>query len=90
MTASSKKEIITNSHQLHQGVVYPRSMWQEEAASRAQIIKEEKLLLFADLTMITFGSFSKEQLVFRHLFFVWEGDSIDTLKRFVFSVAKEI
>jgi len=65
-------------------------MWQEEATSRAQVIKEEKFLLFADLTMITFGSFSKEQLVFRQLLFVWEGDSIDTLKRLVVRVAKEV
>ena len=65
-------------------------MWQEEATSRAQIIEEKKFLLFADLTMITFGSFSKEQLVFRHFFFIREGDSIDTLKWLVVRVAKEI
>ena len=65
-------------------------MWQEEAASRTQIIEEKQLLFFADLTMITFGSFSKEQLVFRHLLLVRERDSIDTLKRLVVRVAKEI
>jgi len=65
-------------------------VWQEEATSRAQVIEEKELLLFADLTMITFGSFSKEQLVFRHFFFVREGDSIDTLERLVVRVAKEI
>jgi hypothetical protein len=54
-------------------------VWQEEATSRAQIIEEEKFLLFADLTMITLGSFSKEHLIFRQLFFVRKGDSINTL-----------
>lgn len=84
------KKKITDPHQLHQGVVYPRSVWQEEATSRAQVIEEKKLLLFADLAMITLGSFSKEQLVFRQFFFVREGDSIDTLQRLVVRVAKEI
>ena len=85
-----QKRNITYSHQLHQGVIYPCSMWQEEATSRTQIIEEEKLLLLADLTMITFGRFSKEQFVFRHFFLIREGDSIDTLKWFVVRVPKEI
>jgi len=38
-------------------------MREEEAASRAQIVEEEKVLIFSNLAMVTFCSLGKEDLV---------------------------
>ena len=54
-------------------------MREEEAASWTQIVEEKKVLIFANLAMVTFCSLGKEDLVLSELFLVREGDTVDTL-----------
>lgn len=43
-------------------------------------MEEEEFLFFADLAVIALGSLSKESLILYELFFVREGDTVDTLE----------
>lgn len=63
---------VTDSHQLNKRVVYPRSMRQEEAASRTKVVEEEQLLVLSDFTMVPFSSLGKEDLVVGQLLLIWE------------------
>ena len=78
------------SHQLDQGVVDPGAVRQPEAASRTELVEEEKLLVLSNLAMVAFGGLGEESLVFGQLFLVGEGDTVDTLQRLIVRVAEEV
>ncbi len=59
-------------HQFYESIVYPGTVLKEEAASRAEVVEEEKFLLLANLPVIPFGSFSEECLVLGELLLVRE------------------
>lgn len=51
------------SHELDERVVYARSVGQEEAASWAEVVEEEKFLFFTDLAVVAFRGLGEEDLV---------------------------
>jgi hypothetical protein len=65
-------------------------MGKEEAASRAEVVEEEQLLVLSNLAVIAFGSLGKEDFVVGQLLLIWEGDSVDALQGVVVGVAQEI
>jgi hypothetical protein len=80
----------THPQKLKKAVVNPCTMRKPEATARTDIVKEEELLLPADLPVVSFRSFGKPFLMCRHELFVRKRDAINALKRIVFRVTKEI
>lgn len=58
-------------------------MRKEKTAPRTQVIKEKQFLVFANLSVITFGSLGKKNLIVRQLLFVRERNPVDALERFI-------
>ena len=65
-------------------------MRQEEAASRAEVVEEEKLLFPADFAVIALRSFSEEGFVLSELLLVREGDTVDALQGVVRLITQEV
>lgn len=65
-------------------------MREEEATSRTQIVKEEKILIFSNLAMVTLCSLGKEDFVLGKLFLVREGDTVNTLEGVIVGVSQEV
>jgi hypothetical protein len=40
--------------------------------------------------MVSFGGFFEEMLVLDHLFFIWEGDTVDSLERIVLGITEPV
>ena len=64
---------------LHEGVVDASAVWQEEAASRRELVKEEELLLGALRPMVSLLGFLHTVLVVCHELLVWECDAVNSL-----------
>ena len=65
-------------------------MRQEEAASRAEVVEEEKLLFPTNFTMVALRGLGEEGLVLGELLLVWEGDTIDALQGVVRLITQEV
>jgi hypothetical protein len=81
------KEKDTDTHELNQRIVYPRSVREEEATTRTEIIEKVQLLILSNLAVVTFSCFSEEGSVIGELLLVWERDPVDALQRVVARVS---
>ena len=81
---------ILFSDQVHQLVINGCSMGIEETTSWRKFVHIEKLLLFADETMITLFCLLFEVDVFIHLLFSWEWDTVHSVKRIIGSFTKPV
>jgi hypothetical protein len=77
----------THSDGLNELVVDSCSMRKEEATSRTQSIKEEQILVFTNLSVVSLGSHFSELLVLLHLLGIRERDTIDTVEHRVVSIS---
>lgn len=80
----------TYAHQVNERVVDTCAVRQPEGAARAELVKEEKLLVFANGAVIALGGLFQECLVFSELFLFRERDAVDSLQAFPVRVAEEI
>jgi len=78
------------AHELDKGIVDPRSVREEEAASGAQVVEEEEFLVFADLPVVPLRCLSEECLILGQLLLVREGDTVDSLEGVVGVVTEEV
>lgn len=76
--------------QVHEGVVNAYTVWQEEGGTGGGFVEEEKLLVLADLSVIAFGSLSKEVLVLLKLLLVGERNTSNSLDRLVLAVTEPV
>lgn len=64
-------------------------MREKEARAWSQLVEEE-LLLTANPAVITVSHFPKEGLVGNQLIGIWEGDSVNALRRLVLGFTREL
>jgi hypothetical protein len=65
-------------------------VWEEEAGSGRELVKEEQFLILSNLAVIAFCGFFEKFLVLLKLLLVGETDAIDTLKRVVLCIAEKV
>jgi len=63
---------------------------EKENRPRRELVEEEELLVYTDLSMISLRSFFEKLLMIHHPLFVWKCDSIDALQRVVLLVTTKI
>lgn len=73
---------VSSLDEVHQSVVDVSSLGEEEAAARAELVKEEQLLLAANFTVVALSSGGLNGLPLLQHLLVWEGNGIDTLQHF--------
>ena len=65
-------------------------MGEEKDIARGQLIKEEELLISAELAMIPLCGFFEEFFMIRHLLLVWESYAIYPLQGIIVLVTSEV
>ena len=74
----------------HERVVDPHTHWQEESASRGEVVESPQLLVFTNATVIPLGGFLEVLLVLGHLLGIREGHPVNSLEGVVLGISEEV